>query len=479
MTPPSSRRRSDQGIRLPLWAFALLTLGVAIFIVGTSIWLFNSIKDLAGDVGDIGPNFGQVAEGSNDAAGDAGAAGTGDGAGGEPNDGAGLIGRWEGKDRVNILVLGIDQRCEEEGPTRTDTMIVLTLDPVGLSAAMLSLPRDLWVDIPGFGLNKINQAHFFGEAYDVPGGGPGLAVKTVENFLGVQLDYFVTINFDGFVQAIDELGGIDVTAAENIADDTYPDNCYGYDPFYLSAGEQHLDGQTALKYARTRATLGGDVDRAARQQQVILAVRDKALSLGMIPQLPFRAPQLWRIFQQNVETDLSLNEAIQLGLLIQDIADGSIRSEVIDYSYVVDQTTPDGQQVLVPQYEQIRALRDQLFAPPAIPTPVIENLPQLMAAEQARIALQNGTEIFGLAGESQTFLVSKGFNVVAIGNADTSAYQATQIIDYGEHRGTTLYLTQLMGLSTQNISNSSVPAADYDVLVILGSDWQLPGSEAE
>jgi hypothetical protein len=295
--------------------------------------------------------------------------------------------------------------------------------------------------------------------------------------LGIKIDYYATVNFDAFVELVDEVGGISITVPEAIEDDSYPDNCYGYDPFYIEAGQHELDGQTALKYARTRATFGGDVDRAARQQQVILAVQDKILSLNMAPQLLTKAPELWQIFQDNVETNVSLNEALQLALLAQDVPRENIRTEVLDYEYVYNEVTPDGQAVLVPVRDKIRELRDQVFTAPTIPTPVIEDLPILMDEEEARVALHNGTQIFGLAGATRDYLMANDVNVVEIGNADSSEYGSTQVIDFGSHPGTTRYLTQLLNVPPLNISNSTQPAGDYDILVIIGADWQLPDAE--
>lgn len=472
---PSSN--SSSGSRLPLWALGILAVVVLAFLVISSIWLFRTVLGLATDLDLPNPEFGEVAETNPGSSGNSASS-----PGEVPNDQESFFSnalpqKWSGHDRVTILVLGIDQRCDEEGPTRTDTMMLLTMDPVGLSAAALSLPRDLWVEIPSFGVDRINQAHFLGEIYDYPGGGPALAVETVESTLGVDIDYFATVNFDAFVELVDEIGGIEVEVVEEIDDDSYPDRCYGYDPFYIDAGVHQLDGQSALKYARTRATFGGDVDRATRQQLVVMAVRDKILRIDMIPQLLTRAPELWRIFQDNVATDLSLNEIIELALLAQDIPGENIRTEVLDYDYVYNEVTPDGQAVLVPVRDNIRLLRDQLFAPPAIPTPVIENLPQLTAQEGARVAIYNGTPFFGLAGSTQSYLAEFNINIVEIGNADSSTYNSTQIIDYGSYPSTALYLTQIMDIPPLNISNSSQPIGDFDVLVILGNDWQVPGFE--
>ena len=384
--------------------------------------------------------------------------------------------QWEGKSRVSILLLGIDQRCEEDGPTHTDSMMVLTIDPIGLSAAVLSLPRDLWVEIPDFGVDRINQANYLGEIYEYPGGGQALAVQTVETLLGVPIDYYVAVNFDAFVDVVDLIGGIDIDVPETINDPDYPDRCYGYDPFSIDAGEQHLDGENALKYARTRATFGGDVDRAARQQAVILAVREKVFALDGLSQLIAQAPQIWQTSQENVRTNMTLDEAIQLALLAQDIPRESIRTAVLDFNYVYNETTPDGRQVLVPVRENIRQLRDQLFAPPAIPTPVIENLPALMAAEEARVAVLNGTPEFGLAASTQEYLQSFGVNVVEIGNADASTYLTSQIITYGSYPNTSRYLTQLMHVPPLNVSSGTNPDGDYDILIIIGNDWRVPSS---
>lgn len=475
----SSRNRPRSSTRLPLWGLGLLAAIVIVFLALSAFWLFNVVVGLASDWQITNPEFGDVSEPESPTTVDqVNPISQG------PDNESSIIPnpipqKWSGNERVTILILGIDQRCEENGPTRTDTMMLLTLDPVGLNAAVLSIPRDLWVEIPGFGVDKINQAHFLGEIYEYPGGGPGLAQETIEGVVGVDVNYYATVNFDAFVELVDEIGGIDIEVPETIEDESYPDNCYGYDPFYIRVGQHHLDGSQALKYARTRATFGGDVDRASRQQQVVMAVRDKILSVDMVTQLITRSPELWRIFQRNVETNMSLSEAIQLGLLAQDIPQEQIRTEVLGYDYVYNEVTPDGQAVLIPVRENIRSLRDQLFAPPAIPTPVIEDLPELMADEGARVAVYNGTQVFGLAAATQEYLLDHDIVVVEIGNADSADYNSTQIIDYGSFPNTARYLAQLMDIPPLNISNSQRPIGEFDLLIILGNDWQIPGSELE
>lgn len=475
----SSSRRQRSGIRLPLWGLSLLIVGVLLLLVISSAWLFKTVQEAAAQWEVTRPDFGAVAEPGLSANNSGAPAPSSPVESNSPQTAVSgeMLQAWSGHDRVTVLFLGIDQRCDEVGPTRTDSMMIATLDPVAQTAAVLSLPRDLWIEIPGFGIDRINQAHYLGEANNYPGGGgPALAVETVAAALGIPIDYYVTVNFDAFIEVIDLIGGIDIEVPEEIDDPNYPDSCYGYDPFQIDSGRHHLDGETALKYARTRATYGGDVDRAGRQQQVVLAAREKIARLGMLPQLIGQSPELWQTFQRNVRTDLSLEEAIQLALLVQEISRENIRTAVIDYDYVYDQTTPDGQQVLVPIRENIRALRDELFIPPAVPTPVLTNLPEKMRRENARVAVYNGTSTFGLAGDTRDYLEGFGVQVTEVGNADSSTYRSTQIIDFGSHPDTTLYLTQLLSVPPLNISNGTTPDGDYDVLIILGIGWEVPAN---
>ena len=473
MSSQSREPRRNSGVKLPVWALLLL-IGVGLLLlILSSVWLFRTVRGLAAIPDSTGGGFnpvpGQVAPGQTAPDVQAGTITAPDG----QTEAVSLPG-WSGVERVNVLLLGVDLRCDEEGPTHSDTIIVATIDPVSQSAALLSLPRDLWVEIPNFGVNRINQAYFLGQAYELPGGGAALAVDTVEAFLGVPIDYYVAVDFKAFVDFVDLMDGIVVDVPERIDDPNYPDNCYGYDPFTIDAGRQRLDGTTALKYARTRATFGGDVDRAGRQQQVIMAVREQATQLNTLPQLLLSAPQLWQSFQDNVDTDLELNEALQLANLLRNIPAGSIRNVVLDYTYVYNDTTFDGQQVLVPLRDEVRALRDELFAPPAVPTPVIEQLPTVITMEEARVAVFNGTPTFGLAADTQAYLLRQDVNVTEIGNADSATYTTTQIIDYGSHPGTVQYLVQLMNIPPLNVSTGTNPAGDFDVLIILGNDWQIP-----
>ena len=157
---------------------------------------------------------------------------------------------WDGKSRVNILLLGLDASDQrdltEPGPRMSDTMILVTIDPLSQTLGALSIRRDLWVNVPGYDYHKINKAHFIGEAFQLPGGGAGLAVKTVEEFLGVPIHFYAQIDFYAFEQFIDELGGIEIDVPEEIrVDPLGPGNTVILEP-----GKQTLDGPVSLAYAR-------------------------------------------------------------------------------------------------------------------------------------------------------------------------------------------------------------------------------------
>lgn len=375
-------------------------------------------------------------------------------------------------DRVTILVLGTDRECVHiDEPRRSDTMILLTMDPLSKMAGMLSIPRDLWVPIPGFGNNRINTAFRNGELHEYPGGGPALAVETVKYNLGIHINYYVTINYDAFIQAVDLIGGIELDVPETINDPDYPDPCYGIDPFYLPAGHQYLDGSMALKYARTRATFGADFDRADRQQAVIMAILDKVLEQNI--SLLTRAPDLWVTFQENVTTNMTYQEAIGLSRLALEIPPENIYRAVIDYNYVRDYTAPDGARVLIPIRERIRELRDAFLSSIVVPT-LVANPAEAMRAEAASILVLNGTWTNGLAGSTAEYLESLGFTIAGVDDAEEKDQTATQIIDYAGKTATVDYLAEILQVSPGSIYGGSSSGGDYDIKLILGADWQVP-----
>jgi LCP family protein required for cell wall assembly len=380
---------------------------------------------------------------------------------------------WQGKERVNILLLGIDERQSEEGPWRTDTMILVTVDPATQSAAMLSIPRDLWVPIPGFQESRINNAHFFGDVAKYPGGGPALAKKAVQYNLGIPVHYYVRLNFTAFEKLIDLIGGIDVLVDHTIDDPEYPDSGYGYEPFHLDAGQQHLDGRTALKYARTRHDMMGDFGRAHRQQQVMLAVRDKVLTAKMLPQLLPRAGELASTLGNAVQTDLSLQQMLALAKLGSQIDRSRIKSVYIDQTMTLPYETPDKDQVLIPLRDEIRKVRDAFLTPPSIVSGTA-----LPPEPPASIVVQNGTVTAGLAGQTAEALKARGFNIVQYGNTDDnrSDYAQTQILVYTGRTAAAQALADALQVPLSAIRPVTGTANASDIKLILGADYRLVGA---
>ncbi len=262
-------------------------------------------------------------------------------------------------DRVTILLLGIDRRPGQAFISRTDTMMLASINTRDNSVSLLSIPRDLYVVIPGYGRDRINTAFVYGSGVDNPAGGAALAMQTVEYNLGVPVDHYFMVDFNAFIKTIDALGGIDLTVPYDINDPTYPSMDYGFDPLYIPAGYQHFDGATALKYARTRHQ-DNDFYRAQRQQQVILAVRSKILGLG-VAEMIRQGPALYARVTEGTRTDMSLEEMLQLANVLKDVTDENMRNEVLDYDYVTSYTTEAGASVLVLINELAAPLIEEMF----------------------------------------------------------------------------------------------------------------------
>ena len=387
--------------------------------------------------------------------------------------------QYEHPDRVNFLLMGIDLRPGETGPARTDTMIVVTLDPVAKNVGMLSIPRDLWVTIPGFGENRINTAYFSGEATKYPGGGPALAEKTIQYNFGIPINYYIVINFVGFRKMVDALGGLTIDVPRDINDPAFPDDDYGYRPLYIKAGTQHMDGDLALMYARTRHE-DSDFGRMKRQQQVLLAIKQQALTAGVITKIP----ALWAAHDNLVFTDLGLDKILQFAQLAKDIKSENITSRVIDESMAPSITTPGGAMVLWPDRDKIRALIEELFKQPeAVPVEVKPQQPseqiQKLASEGAKIQVSNGTATAGLAERVSDWLRSQGFNVVLVDNADRKDYVNTVVVETNLKPYTQDRLLNIFHVTIDKVRKGPNAKSEVDLHIIIGKDFnekEIPDS---
>jgi LCP family protein required for cell wall assembly len=256
-----------------------------------------------------------------------------------------------------VLILGLDRRPDQGSVVRSDTMILMTIYPTGPRIALLSIPRDLYVEIPGYGTNRINTAHFWGEN-ELAENGPVLAVQTVAQNFGVPVHYHVRVDFNGFRAIVDAVGGIDLVVERAIVDEGYPTEDYGTIRIEIPAGPQHMDGETALRYTRTRHG-ASDLDRAMRQQQVLTALARRLLE----PEGWLRLPAVIQVVMENVETNMTTQDLLLLAPTLLRVGPDGIEQHVIGREMTEPWTTPTGGAVLLPRWEAIHPLVQDLFTP--------------------------------------------------------------------------------------------------------------------
>lgn len=257
---------------------------------------------------------------------------------------------------LTIVLLGLDKRPGDTRPTRTDAIALVRIEPQTASAAILSIPRDLYVPLPnleaqGISQSRINTAYLYGEIYGVPGGGPAEVKDAIAWNFAIPVDRYVLMDFSAFVKVIDTLGGIMVDVPKPINDAEYPTDDGGVTLFTLNAGQQVMDGQTALRYVRTRHQ-DNDYGRMQRQQDVLLAIRDRALMPEVIPQWPALIANLMGLAQ----TDLAVDELARLACVARQIDRAHIRTYAINGPYIIPWTTPTGGSVILPNREALAPL---------------------------------------------------------------------------------------------------------------------------
>ena len=373
--------------------------------------------------------------------------------------------------RTTILLLGVDARPGQT-VSRTDTIILLTFNPETGAAGMLSVPRDLKVRPTALNRDmKITSVFPAGEASGYPGGGPALLGETITDLLGYSIDNYVVVNFDGFKEIIDLIGGVEITVPYEIYDDKYPDENYGYlPPVHFLPGKQVMDGDTALKYARTRHA-DNDYARAGRQQQVIMAIKDKVTAPGQMAALLPRLPGLAVAMANSVKTDMSVDKAIGLARAIDKMDLNNIARVVIDPKMGrVTLDDPELGYTLVPDLTKVRAAADAIFADVAAGPSPEEVARHTIQAEAARIVLLNGTQEKGLASKLQATLITQGYNVTTVGNADRADYAESELMIYGEAKSATVNaLMDWFGITEDRVTTQ--PAAeDRDIAVVIGND---------
>ncbi len=351
---------------------------------------------------------------------------------------------------INIVLLGSDKR-PRSGAWRTDSMIIVSVDTQSETVRLLSIPRDLWVFIPGHGFNRVNTADLWGELAK-KGSGPERVKQTIHHNLGIPIHYYVRVDFQGFMNIIDTVGGVDIDV-----DCPLPD-------INLSAGMHHLNAEQALRYARSRKSTS-DFDRGRRQRKVLMALWEQALTFDIIPKLP----KLWTTMADSYQTDLPLDQAINLAYIGVQLKPQRILSKSIGPRLVDGWMTPEGAAVLLPRPDAIRAMLEEFYAP--------KDMDDLDAAEKIRVSIENGSQRRDAEQLAAAALRWEGFKVAGTGVADRQDYAQTKIY---VHSGNLADGEQVAGhlrvplTAVQDLtatSDASSPSNPVAIEVILGQDY--------
>jgi LCP family protein required for cell wall assembly len=386
--------------------------------------------------------------------------------------------KGEGEGRINILMLG-KGGPGHEGADLTDTIIVASIDPVNKNATLVSVPRDLWVTVPGRGSTKINAVYANAKARSLNStpkdtdkaqrAGVDALEGVISQVLGIPIHYYGMIDFTGFKQAVDIVGGIDMNVPEELAVSEHMwDNTTGK-PYFLNvpAGQQHFDATRALYFTRSRHTSPrGDFDRSERQRLFIQALSQKVLSAGTYTN-PIKISGLISAFGDHIGTDFNKDSAfrlMQLGKEMDITKTKSIGLADAPNSFVTTDNI-DGQSIVRPKagigdYSEIQNyIRNTIKDP-------------YLAKENATVAVLNGTTTAGLAKQKADELKTYGYNVTIVDSAPTQDYARTTLIDVTNNKPFTKnYLEKRLEVkATTNIPDPAIKTQGVDFVIILGQD---------
>ena len=364
-------------------------------------------------------------------------------------------------DTVTFALLGSDSR----GGTyfRTDTTVIAALRPRSGQVTLISIPRDLWVYIPSYGMNRINTAYEYGEINGYPGGGPASLKDTLLYNLGLRIDHLAIVDFDGFRQIVDTLGGIDVPVAcpytdWHLIDPSYdPYNENNWSLYTVGPGVVHMDGDLSLWYARSRQK-SSDFDRGRRSQEVLRAIYHKGLQAGVITKIP----QLFNELSYTVNTDLDLTDLLQLAPLSLHLTNADIRSYYISKSLVMAWTTPAGASVLLPNSAAIQAMLTDALSP-SRRTPEMQSIV---------IEIRNGTYNEGWDELAAERLNYAGYET-RTAPADRKDYSGSLLYDLTTEQDPVRAASLMTILALPSSALVSAPMqGDVSFVLILGGDYQ-------
>lgn len=379
----------------------------------------------------------------------------------------------EGDGRVNVLAIGIGGE-DHPGGQLADTILVASIDPFNNEAAMVSLPRDFYLRVPGHYSSRINAVHAMGESVAKDeGGGPKLLADTVEQVLDIDIHYYVRVDFKGFIKAVDTVGGVDVEVKERLYDAAteliYGD--FGGARFQYEPGRHHLDGKRALQFARCRksSSCGSDFGRAARQQQVLVALKDKVLSIPTLTN-PLKVIGLLDAAGSHVRTNIDIrNELPKFVDIAKRIDSTNIRNFVFSNAPdgLLSSRSIGGAYVLVPRAGLDNFRRIHQF----IHSDIFRD--GFLKKESAKITILNGTGKAGFATRTAEYLKGYGYDVVEIADAPV---KTSETIVYDQTSGQKPYTMALLEKRMKKPIQSGLPAGvtnSSDIVIVLGDDFAL------
>lgn len=362
--------------------------------------------------------------------------------------------KGEENDRINILLLGMGG-ANHEGGNLTDTIILLSLKPSTKQASMISIPRDMVAPDKNGNWRKVNSVNAYAEKEEEGSGGKAIC-DTLSTLLDEPIPYYIRADFEGFVNIIDEVGGVDIYVENTFDDYTYPisgredaaDYYSRFQHLHFDKGWQKMDGATALKYARSRHSLGvegSDFARAKRQQIVLEAAKDKVLSRNTLTN-PATLTKIIGQLESHIGTNLQISEMIKLWNMFKDVQKAQITNKVLDNSVsglLMDSRGDGGAYILLPRgnsFKPIRDMIDTIFgdilqassSSSDISVPKMANSETIKIKkikESATIEILNGTWISGIASKASTNLEEAGFTVLKLGNSQERNYTRNTIYD--------------------------------------------------
>lgn len=389
--------------------------------------------------------------------------------------------KGEAEDRINILLMGIGGEGHD-GPYLTDTMILASIKPSTNQIAMLSIPRDLLVNIPGYGFRKINNADAFGETQK-PGYGPVLATDVVQTILQQPIHYYIRVDFKAFKDIIDEFGGVKVNVDKSFVDNEYPTYDFKVQTISFEKGSQTMDGETALRFARSRHGANGegsDFARSRRQQKIITALKDEVFSSSLFTNAG-RIQGIVESLKQNLQTNAEMWEINKFYKLAKRLDYENLINRVLEtgHNQPLVENMYNGASVVEPRlgnFDEVARIAANLFAEGKLtivsaPTPATPVEP--VKPVGPKIELQNGTWVLGLAAKTKTELENQGVKIEVIGNAKTRNYNKTIVYDFSQGKFTvdlnklkTTLSAEIITHPQPQLFTSSTP----DILVIVGLD---------